>query len=60
MRGISRIRTPVAWATALAMAGAGPLIGISAMALAPKGPVGSWVGTRIVVSSGASVAVAIV
>ena len=54
------MRTPVAWATAFAMAGAGPLMGISAMALAPKGPVGSWVGTRIVVSAGASVAVAIV
>jgi hypothetical protein len=58
--GISRRRTPVAWKTALAMAGAGPLIGISAMALAPKGPVGSWVGTRMETISGTSIAVAIV
>jgi hypothetical protein len=44
----------MAWATAFAIAGAGPAIGISAIALAPYGPVGSWVGTRIVTISGRS------
>ena len=38
------------------MAGAGPLMGISAMALAPNGPVGSCVGTRMETRSGMSVA----
>jgi hypothetical protein len=50
----------VAWNTAFAIAGAGPLIGISATALAPYGPVGSCVGTRMATISGTSTAVAIV
>ena len=58
--GMSRMRTPVAWKTAFAMAGAGPLMGISAMALAPNGPVGSCVGTRMETISGTSIALAIV
>ena len=41
VKGISRMRTPVASKMALAMAGAMPSMGISSMALAPKGPVGS-------------------
>ena len=43
VKGILRIRTPVASKTAFASAGATPSLGISAIALAPNGPVGSLV-----------------
>ena len=38
-------RTPVAWKTALAIAGIAPFIEISETDLEPKGPVSSYVGT---------------
>lgn len=46
VKGMSLMATPVAWRMALRMAGATPSLGISAMALAPKGPLSSMVWIR--------------
>src|ERR1039457_6460845 len=55
-KGSFRMRTPTAWKMALAIAGAGPLMGTSEMDFAPYGPNGSSVSTRMVVSFGMSCA----
>src|SRR3990167_7076580 len=54
VKGMDLSRMPQAFLTALLMAGAGPLMLISAMLLAPNGPDGSYDGTRMVFMSGRS------
>src|SRR5436190_720159 len=57
--GSDRRRMPQASNNALAMAGAGPLMGTSPTDLAPYGPLGSGCSTSIVVIAGMSRVVAI-
>ena len=54
MIGRDRIRRPVAWKTALAMAGATPTMATSPMPLTPMGFIGSGSPTKITSMSGTS------
>ncbi len=56
---LANMRMPQASWMALAIAGNGPLMPISAILFAPKGPDGSKVSTRIVLTGGASAVVKI-